>query len=366
MWPFTTRRHDVTLPKVEPVVMVPEKRSAASGFTAEVMSARQSYIAGRSGVADLTATAQSCISLWEAAFAIADVRGTRFLTRHMMAMAARSLALRGEFVALVRGDGLVPASDWDLRTRNGRPTAYRLSISEAGGGSTVTALAPEVVHVRLGSDPVTPWLGSAPLRRARLTAGLLEAVESALAEVFEQAPIGSSIIPFPESPDVDLQTMGREFRGRRGRVLLRESVAVSAAGGPAPASDWKPQDTTPNLQAAMPAEMLAAARDAVCGVFGVLPALFNSATTGPMTREAQRHLATWMLQPIAELLAEEATEKLGSAVAIDLLTPLQAFDQGGSARAVVALVQAAAQAKEAGLDPAVIAGAFAKMDWQQG
>ena len=367
MWPFTmSRRHDVTLPKVEPVVMVPEKRSAASGFTAEVMAARQSYIAGRSGIADLTATAQSCISLWESGFAIAAVTGTRFLTRHMMAMAARSLALRGEFVALVRGDGLVPASEWDLRTRNGRPTAYRLSISEAGGGSTTTALAAEVLHVRVGSDPVTPWLGSAPLRRARLTANMLQAVESALTEIYESAPLGSSIVPMPEIPETDSTKLGQSFRGQRGRVLLRESVAVSAAGGPAPQADWKPQDLTPNLQAAVPAEMLAAARDSICTVFGVLPSWFAASGQGPAIREGQRHLAAWMLQPIAELLAEEATEKLGSAIAIDLLTPLQAFDQGGSARAVATLVQAAAQAKEAGLDPAVVASAFAKMDWQQG
>lgn len=81
-------------------------------------------------------------------------------------------------------------------------------------------------------------------------------------------------------------------------------------------------------------------------------------------REGQRHLATWTLQPIAELLAEEATEKLGAAVSIDLMTPLAAFDAGGSARAVATLVQAAAQAKEAGLDPAVVASAFQRMDWE--
>lgn len=349
-WPF--RRQPV------------EKRSAASGFTAEVMAARQSYIAGRSGIADLTATAQSCVSLWESGFAIANVRGTRFLTRAMMAMVARSLALRGEFVALVRGDGLVPASDWDLRTRNGRPTAYRLSISEAGGGSTMTALAPEVLHVRIGSDPVTPWLGSAPLKRASLSAGLLHSVETSLSEVFEMAPIGSQVVPMPEQKDTDSVAMGRSFRGQRGRVLLRESVQVSAAGGPAPQTDWKPASLSPDLEAVMPAEMLAAARDAVCGVFGVLPALFNASTTGPMTREAQRHLASWTLQPLAEILSEEATEKLGDKIEVDVLRPLQAFDQGGSARAVATLVQAMAQAKEAGLDPAVVASAFARMDWE--
>lgn len=38
----------------------------------------------------------------------------------------------------------------------------------------------------------------------------------------------------------------------------------------------------------MAIETLEASRDAICGAFGVLPGLFNSATTGPMVREALR------------------------------------------------------------------------------
>lgn len=341
-----------------------EKRSAMSGFTAELMAARESYISGRRGIAELTATDQSCISLWENGFAIADVQGAPMLNRRTMALLARSLGLRGEAVFLMRGDALVPCSDWDVRTRNGMPGAYRVSVSEAGGGTTQTALAAEVLHVRIGADVSAPWSGTAPLRRASLTAGMLQSVESALGEILEEAPLGSQVVPMPELADTDSTTMGREFRGKRGRVLLRESVTVSAAGGPAPAADWKPQDLTPNLQNAMTSETLAAARDAIAGCFGVLPGLFNSATTGPMVREAQRHLATWTLQPIAELLCEEASEKLGGKVAIDTLRPTQAFDQGGSARAVATLVAAMAQAKEAGLDPAVVAGAFRRVDWE--
>jgi hypothetical protein len=363
MWPFTRTK---MAPRLEPVVAVPavERRSSMSGFTAELMAARESYLSGRRGVAELTATAQACIALWESGFAIASVTGSRFLDRRTMAMLARSLALRGEAVFLVRGDGLVPCSDWDLRTRDGRPTAYRVSISEAGGGTTQTVLAAEVLHVRIGADPAAPWTGTAPLRRASLTAGLLQAIETTLAEVYTDAPIGSQVVPMPEIPDQDSTTLGRSFRGQRGRVLLRESVAVSAAGGPAPASDWRPADLTPDLEKAMTTENLAAARDAICTVFGVLPSLFTSAAQGPQTREAQRHLASWCLQPIAELLAEEATEKLGAAVEIDLLTPLQAFDQGGSARAVTALIQGLVAAKEAGLSDAAVAGILAKMDWQ--
>lgn len=63
-----------------------------------------------------------------------------------------------------------------------------------------------------------------------------------------------------------------------------------------------------------------------------------------MVREAQRHLAQWTLQPMAEQMAEEATDKLGSTVTLDTLRPLQAL----------------AMAKEAGVDPAL---ALKLVDW---
>ena len=322
-----------------------ETRSTASGFTAEVMQMREAYISGRTGLAELTATAQSCMSLWENAFTAAAVTGTDMLGPDQLALLGRSLAVRGESVWLITDNGLVPCSDWDLRTRFAQPIAYRISIPEAGGGSSMTVLAGEVLHVRIGADPAAPWYGVAPLRRSRLTAEMLHAVESSLAEVFAEAPLGSQVVPMPENPDVDNSKLGRSFRGQRGRVLLRESVTVTAAGGPAPQADWRPVSLSPDLERSMTAETLAASRDAIAMAFGVLPGLFSSATTGPMVREAQRHLAQWTLMPIGTLIADEASDKLGGTVTLDLIGPLQAHDSGGRARAMLAVTQALAMAK---------------------
>lgn len=341
-----------------------ETRSSGAGYTAEIMAARESLIAGASGIGELTATAQACVSLWEAALASADIEGTEILRRADMAVAARSVALRGEFVGLIEGERIIPCVDWELATRDGRPRAYRLTIPEAGGGHTRTALAAEVIHLRIGSDPAAPWTGTPPLTRARLTASMLHAVESALSEVFEHAPIGSQIIPFPESPQTDMEVLGRGFRGKRGRVMLRESVQVTAAGGPAPSQDWRPQDTSPDLQKAMTGETLQAARGAILAAFGVLPSMFDRTATGPLVREAQRHLAVWMIQPIAELLAEECSEKLNAEVSIDTLRPLQAYDAGGRARALNAIVEATARAKEAGLLPGEVQDAARLVGWE--
>jgi hypothetical protein len=337
MWPF----------KSKPV----ETRSSGMGYTSDIMAARASYIAGTTGLGDLTATAQSCISLWEGAFSLADVGGTEYLDRRTMALVARSLALRGEFVGLITDMGILPCADWTLATRDGIPRAYRVMVSEAGGGISQTALAAEILHFRIGSDAVVPWTGTPPLKRSALTAGLLHALESALSEVYGNAPLGSQIVPFPEASEAEKDRFGKAFRGNRGRVILRESVTVSAAGGPGPAQDWAPNNLTPDLSRAMTGESLTAARGAICAAFGVLPSLWAEAAQGPLVREAQRHLAGWTLQPMAELVAEECTAKLGGKVSIDVIRPLQAHDTSGRARALQMLVETMGRAKELGLSP---------------
>lgn len=342
----------------------PKLEKRASGFTAEIMAARAAHIAGRRGLAELTATVQSCASLWEGGFALADVDGASLLTSRVMALAGRALALRGEALFLIGDDGLAPASDWDMTTRATKPIAYRLSLPDAGGGRTITALSAEVLHFRVGVDIASPWAGTAPLRRAPITAELLHAVEDALRETFANSPLGSQIVPFPEAPDTDLEKIGRSFRGERGKIVLRESTVVTAAGGPTPQTDWRPSDLSPDLSRSMTRETLAAARDAICAAYGVLPGLLNPATTGPLIREAQRHLAQWALQPVAATMAEEASEKFGGAVRIDLLRPLHAWDAGGRARALAGYVGALTQAKEAGLSEAETAKALALVDWK--
>lgn len=342
-----------------------EARASGGGYTAQVMAARDSFISGRRGVAELTATVQSCVSLWEGAFAMADVTGTDMLPRQTMALIARGIALNGEAVHLITELGLVPATDWDVTTRDGKPRAYRLSIPEAGGGRTVTALAAEVLHLRIGSDNLTPWIGTAPLRRSSLTGGMLHAVEAALAETFENAPLGSQIVPLPDTGADDMATMRAAFKGRRGSTLVIEGIAQATAAGMNPTIGQKPDQLSPDLSRSMTDETLSAAREGIGMAFGVLPSFFNRAATGPVIREAQRQLALWTIQPLAELLADEATAKLGTEVKIDTLRPLQAFDAGGRARALSAIIGALAEAKEAGIPPGDVSGAMRMVDWER-
>jgi hypothetical protein len=74
MWPFKKKT---------------ETRSAGTGYTAEIMAARESYISGRQGIGELTATVQSCVSLWEGGLSLADVSGTDLLNGHSLGLAGR-------------------------------------------------------------------------------------------------------------------------------------------------------------------------------------------------------------------------------------------------------------------------------------
>lgn len=311
--------------RAEPKV---ETRAVAMGYTADLVAARHEWLAGGSTVAELSATVQGCVSLWESGFAPADVTGTDMLDRRSLTLCARALALRGEALFLI-GDRLIPCTDWDISTRDGEPRAYRVSVGEIGGGRSETVLAGEVMHVRIGSSMVTPWAGASPLHRASLTANLLHEVETAVRDVFANAPLGSQIVPLPDSSADDMAAMRAAFRGRRGQTLVVEGVAQATAAGMNPQLGQRPEQLSPDMQRALTTETLQDARDAIAMAYGVLPGLLNRSTTEPMVREAQRHLAQLVLQPIAMLIAEEATAKLGTPVAIDVVRPMQAFDHGG-------------------------------------
>lgn len=182
-------------------------------------------------------------------------------------------------------------------------------------------------------------------------------------DVYRDAPLGSQIVPVPEGSADDMAELRSAFKGRRGTALVIEGVAQATAAGMNPNIGQKPDQLSPDLSRSMTAESLAAARDAILMAFGVLPGLMNRAVTGPAVREAQRHLAQWTLQPLAVLLAEEASTKLGAEISVDLMRPVQAFDVGGRARALSAIVKSLAEAKTAGLTADELNLALTNVNW---
>ena len=329
-----------------------EQRST-EGYTALALLARSEAITDAG--ADLSGVVAGCVNLWANGLSMAET-DSEWLTPEVLASMGRQLATEGNSVWHVTPMGLVPVSEYDLTTSEGKPKGYRLTIPDIRGSYQVTALAGEVLHLRIGADMRSPWQGVAPLRRAQISAGLLNATEVALAETFRDAPIGSKVLGMPEASAGANTKLAQSFKGKHGRVLVRDSSTVYAGSQGAP-DDWRPADLTPNLRDSMAVESLKTARDAVLHVYGVLPALMNDQAAGPVVREAQRHLATWTLAPIAKLIAHELQAKTGERAVVDVFTGLSAFDIGGAARAMATIVSALSEAKREGLDAEQVAAA---------
>ncbi|NJO37687.1 MAG: phage portal protein [Rhizobiales bacterium] len=314
------------------------------GFTAEIMSARAAFFSGSRGVAEATATVELCVSLWERAFQAADPpdRWRSLLSPAKLGMIGRALATRGQFVALIDNSGpdlrLVPATDWDVSTRQGEPICYRLSISETGGRYQATALAGEVVDIKINAEVTTPWHGRSPLRKARLTADTLAAIEAGLGEVMAGS-WGVQIIPASEMKQDQLDRLEEKIQSKRGRVALVESMRSRAAGMTPPQGDWTPQQVTPDLRGLELGAHWEAIRSTILASFGIPPILFSAMAQSAALREGQRHAVLWSLNPISNVAAAELALKLDDPeLKLDLITPLAAADSAGRARAVGVLV----------------------------
>lgn len=227
-----------------------------------------------------------------------------------------------------------PATDWDVSTRDGEPIAYRLQIPEAGGGHQVTALAAEVIDVRINAEVSTPWHGQDPLRKSSLTADTLAAIECGMGEVMA-GTWGSQVLPTPELQEEQRTQLEDKLRGHRGGLTPVESTRANASGGPMSVNDWVPSNLMPDIRGMELGVHWEAVRSTMLAAFGIPPILFSSLAQSAALREGQRHAVLWTLAPIAKIASAELAAKLDDEnFMLDLITPLAAADSAGRARAV--------------------------------
>ena len=194
MWPFSSRAETRATPSASDVLI----------------SALQRQAEGRIPDPGALAVAEACAGLWERALSSATVAPMSTalspLTPHLLALIARGLASRGEFLALLRvgemtGLRLVPGSSFDVRGSSDM-SMWRYRVDLAGPSLTESTgyLSPDaVLHVRIGADPQTPWRGRSPMRRSRATADLAVAMENSLIREARIPP--ARIAPIPGTPE---------------------------------------------------------------------------------------------------------------------------------------------------------------------
>ena len=330
------------------------RASATDALVSAIVAA-----AGNQGTGDHRAIAavETAAGLYAAAFASAtvetdDARVAARLTPSFLAMMARSLIRRGEFLAVLeatpaRGLELLPAGSWDVR---GGPVEsgwwYRCDLAGPGGSTSRTVPSQQVLHVRFSVDPSRPWRGLSPLESASSTGALAANLEQRLAEetgasVGAWVPVPKADGDDPDDDDDPLAKLRGDLRGAKGRAVLVESMATAWGEGPGASGQgagWKqhrfgadPPDALGTLRTAVGLDVLAA-----CGVPGAL--VMSETSTG--AREAWRRFVLSSCAGMAALIADELGAKLApTAITFDAL---YGRDLVGRSQALGRLVQQAA------------------------
>ena len=336
MWPFSRRA---------------ETRATPSASDA-LISALQRQAAGQIPDPAALAVAEACAALWERALASATVMPMSTallpLTPGLLALCARGLASRGEFLAVLRVDEmtglrLVPASSWDV-TGGSDAAGWRYRVDLAGPSLTESMnLSPDaVLHVRIGADPQTPWRGRSPMRRSRATADLAVGIENNLTREARIPP--ARVAPIPGTPE---QAKGYGDGLRQGGVLAT-SAGQLVAGDQLPSNRWAPAKMGPEPDETFHALRTQTGQD-ICAAFGVPPTLFNATGDGAGQREAWRRFWAATAAPVGRMIQAELRVKLHPAAEITF-DALRASDEDGRSRAVSRRAQAAKVFVDLGLE----------------
>ena len=320
MWPFTKR---LDTPKSQATATTID---ATDAITAGLLSRVQA----RQPIASDVAAVMACRGVWERCGHAMRVEGDLApQLQYWLPWAMKCLATSGDcFFRLTPSNRLLPSL---LATVQGGvdPRSWRYTLTDAAPTEpkTYTVEARNVLHLRIGIEPLTPWRGRSPL--ARLTSAAAAEFEQALGE---QRPAYSVSLDTPlDADDVrQFREQIRRLQSDRLPILLGDDARVAALPSVG--------DTA-----------IAARRDVAATIaqsFGLGAAFFAENVQGVASREAWRQFINGTLSPIARMIEMEATAKTGVQTRIDV-TPLRLVDLVSAAKAYASFVAAGMSEDEA-------------------
>ena len=322
-----------------------------AGYTDALVTLAAQRAAGGSttGNPSDTAAVEFGVGLLERCFATALVEPPLpALNPAMLGFAARSLALHGNYVAGIGVDldgvlRLEPAATWDI-AGGSNPAGWRYELELTGPtrGQRRRLPASAVIHVRIGADANTPWMGVSPLVSAGISAQTLANAERSM-RAETKSRVGY-LLPIPEGlTDAALAALRADLGALDGNTALVETSRGGAGQGPshAPGQDWTPK----RFGADIPQYTVQLRRDVgadVVAALGIPKGLFE----GRDLRESYRQLLTATVQPLAQIIGAELSEKLERPVTFNFRR-LAAADVAARARAYNSLIQAKMDPAEA-------------------
>ena len=330
------------------------KTEARADATVEIVNRIEAEAGGTVADPGALAIAESCIGLWERAIQAATVTPASMallpVNPVVLALAGRSLAARGEFVAIIdtSGDGLklIPASGWDVRGFADPETwFYRVDQIGPSGSVTDTHSGAAVLHFRIGADSRTPWRGQSPLRRASASGELAARVEASLSKEMKM-PV-TALVTLVGTPD---QTGTRAANIRKGGVVVADVGLASGGLQPTPGRHFTPARLQPSPDTVTEALRTQTGRD-IANAFGISPTLFNASGDGAGQREAWRRFWTGTIEPVGRMIQTELRAKLDPAAMVGF-EALRASDEDGRSRAVSRRAAAYKTFRDAGKDDA--------------
>ena len=330
-----------------------EQRAAEGDYTEQVIMAAETEAIGGTLDASTLGVVEACVGLWERSLASATVEPMNgrlaSLSPPFLALVARSLALHGNFVALLALDGpairLLPSATFDTHG-DARSQWYRLDVVGPDTTETVRTGADGVFHVAVNAEPRQWWRGVSPLKRSRATATLAAKIEASLSresDIFVARFAGVDRRGTFENWKKTVETIRR----RKGGITLTGGILGQGESGrvPEPARMGPQPDNT--LADALRSQI---GRD-ILGAFGIPPALFEARGDGSGQRESWRRFWIATAAPLARMIEAECREKLdpGATVTLDAL---RAADEDGRSRAVSRRAAAFKTFRDAGMDSA--------------
>ena len=316
-------------------------------YTSARIQSADDAVSGKSiGNIKQTAAAQTAAMLWGRAMAVGEVSPstarTRVLTASVLYEMARQFVLNGQSVWLLdastaQGVTLRQASDWDVH--GVLDWRYRLTLSGPDGTVVRRTSSGGVLHPRLNVDPAQPHRGISPLDLPTTTTKILSALETSLGR--EAGGLVGYVLPAPieglsDNDTTELENDIKALAGGTAMVpTMRRGFGEGAAGAPTGA-DWKPNRIGPNPPAAEVALRNDVARS-ILSACGVPPVLVGGISgDAAAQRESWRQFLHGTIQPVADILAVEMSEKMEVPISLGF-DRLFASDVQGRARAFQSL-----------------------------
>lgn len=290
----------------------------ATGYTDLILAGLDNKISGSDADVLVTGAVEACAGLWGRTLAAARVEGSDALTARLRHRLGRDLIRQGESVYLIEVNGagvsLKPVSEWDVL----EGWRYRIDTTMPPGKITQRTVARgKVAHFMWAANPREPWRGVAPLAAASKLGDLIARVENKLSEDLNTP--SATILPVPkDGGDTTLTSLRADIAGAEGRAVLAESTVGGWSDGSQAATrhDWRGERLGPEI----PDSMLGAfeaIQAAVAVACGIPPDLLAKDVDGTAQRESYRRWVQVSVQPVADMVAEVASEALEAEVSFN-------------------------------------------------